>query len=316
MKKHFRKLIGSAGTWATLLAPTNKAWRTIKRADRRDEAWAGEITLQGVRRDKDLQKALAQVRMTDDDEGGRFGLMALLGGFLLCFWCVSPLHESASGPICCSRLVSSTAATPSNPIQWNRSTLLSRWPTAESTSRCPTMRCSGPTTLPTATVSLPYILDVLRRSDRRPGGRVLHAGKEAAAFTPCLRPQPSPKSLKRSNPKLHQKTRAGSPAVNFVSFPSKLVAGAETQTSMYLSDTTSGEVYVVGGRNERNTPYMAAATFKKRTIYAGASTLLTVEGTVPLPVKVGLGFWVLSHLRVDRRCLGKRFACAGVGLLG
>lgn len=86
---------------------------------------------------------------------------------------------------------------------------------------------------------------------------------------------------------------------NFVSLPTALTAPgsngqAEQQYAMYTYDESSGNIYLVGGRNARasmnsnNKLYMAGSTVSKVTVYAGCSTLLTVDGYVPLPLKTGV----------------------------
>jgi len=115
------------------------------------------------------------------------------------------------------------------------------------------------------------------------------------ALPPLLTKPPPP-------PLYHTPPQKNTASTNFVSFPSRLTANAEQQLSMYTYDSSTDAIYLVGGRNEQVTPYMAAGMFKKRTIYAGLATLLTVEGTVPIPVTVsshfavGFGVWGLGFV--------------------
>lgn len=59
------------------------------------------------------------------------------------------------------------------------------------------------------------------------------------------------------------------------------------QSHLIACDAASGAVYVVGGRNQLSAPYMSAARVQARTIYAGASTVLLLDGPPPLPLLTG-----------------------------
>lgn len=167
MKRQLRSLISKADSWVTVLAPTNKAWRTLKPTRGVVESWQGGVTLSAVRRDKVLQAAMANYFVVDMVDGVN-----------------------------------------DQPVTYE---------------------------------AMQGIWDIATEA-----------------------------------------------STNFVSFPSRLTANAEQQLSMYTYDSSTDAIYLVGGRNEQVTPYMAAGMFKKRTIYAGLATLLTVEGTVPIPVRTGI----------------------------
>ncbi|KIZ04876.1 hypothetical protein MNEG_3076 [Monoraphidium neglectum] len=81
---------------------------------------------------------------------------------------------------------------------------------------------------------------------------------------------------------------------NFISMPTSLVAGP-TQRAFYTYDAGSDKLYAVGGRNMRgalvaadDNSYMPGAEISKKTVFAGCSSVLVLDGYVPLPDRTGL----------------------------
>ena len=82
--------------------------------------------------------------------------------------------------------------------------------------------------------------------------------------------------------------RAGSRSL--LAATTDLVVDGEAQRVLLSYNEASDSLYVLGPRNLNSAPTIAAATAGAgaRTLYAGCSTVLVVDGFVPLPLKTGL----------------------------